>query len=112
MTPYEEALLFIERNPGTGGAMSLAKLILSLWNDDYCHSFRECISSLDEQNTAIAVRMTSHFARFGEDNQLVAIGHKVSDLYPRLWELAQVTNRAKAEKRRAWQEEDLRGEDE
>lgn len=110
MTPYDEAFSFIERNSGTGGARGLSKLILSLWNDNCCFSLRECIDSLDGKNTDIAVRMVAHFAVHGEDSQLVEIGHKVCELYPRLWDISKVAVQAKAKKRREWEEEDRRAE--
>jgi len=34
-TPYQVALNWIEKNPGTGGAAGLAKLVLSLWNSEW-----------------------------------------------------------------------------
>ena len=34
MSPYQEALYWIEQHHGTGSARSLAQLILSLWNGD------------------------------------------------------------------------------
>lgn len=107
-SPYQEALTWIESHPTTGSARSLAKLILSLWNDDCCYSFRECIDNLDAERTAIALRAAAHFARIGEDAELVKIGHTVCDSYPGLWELAAAANKGKDEKRREWEEEGRR----
>lgn len=55
--PYREALLWTQQHPGTGSANSMAKLILSLWNEDCGYSFRECIGNLDGNLTRLAVRM-------------------------------------------------------
>jgi hypothetical protein len=103
MSPYKEALSWIQRHPGTGGANSLAKLILSLWNDECGFSFRECIHNLDEDRTALAVRMVSHFATHGEDSELVEIGHEVCGDYPRLWDLGQAADQAKNRLRGEWE---------
>jgi len=45
ISPYDEALQFIQRNPETGGALGLAKLILSLYNDLCGYSFAECVAA-------------------------------------------------------------------
>jgi hypothetical protein len=39
-TPYAEALQLIQEHPTTGSAVGLAKLILSLWNDDCGYFYR------------------------------------------------------------------------
>ena len=105
MSPYREALTWIEKHPGTGGSNSLAKLVLSLWNGDCAFSFRECVSNLDEPRTALALRMVAHFAERGEDSDLVAVGRRVCDLCPRLWDLGEAASRAKAETERNWGEQ-------
>lgn len=97
-SPYREALGFIQRNPGTGGAGSLAKLILSLWNDECCYSFRECVSNLDGPRTALALRMAAEFAAHGETQELIDIGHRVCKSHPLLWDQGQAGTEAK----RAW----------
>ena len=100
MSPYQEALAWIDRHPGTGSTISLVKLVLSLWNAERGFSFRECIHSLDEDRTALALRMVTHFAARGEDSELVAAGHQLCRDYPHLWEIAEAGDAAK-EKRRA-----------
>lgn len=102
MNPYQEALTWIHKNPGTGSATSLAKLLLSLWNSECGFSFRECVSNLDTNLTKLAVRMVSHFAEHGEDQELVAVGYKVCDAYPRLWELTEAINSATRDQREKW----------
>lgn len=104
-SPYAEALAWIEQNSGTGSALGLAKLILSVWNDDCGFSFRECIGSLDDVRIALALRVVAHFARVGEDEELVRIGHAVNDRYPRLWELSVAANEAKSALRVDWDRE-------
>lgn len=105
---YQDALTIIQRHPFTGGADCLAKLLLSLWNDDAAFSFRECIRSLDAENTLIALRCVTHFAARGEDDELVKVGYRVLELYPRLWELGQAATTAKAALRREWETDDRR----
>jgi len=95
MSPYPDALAWIRTHPGTSSAISLAKLILSLWNPDCGFSFRECIGNLDEERTALALRMVTHFAAVGEDADLVAVGEVVCRDWPHLWDIAQAGDRAK-----------------
>lgn len=104
MSPYAEALHWIEAHPTTGSADKLAKLILSLWNQECAFSFRECIAGLDADRTALALRVVAHFVQVGEDEELVAIGHTVCDLYPRLWDLGQAADEAKSDLRQKWRE--------
>ncbi len=108
LSPYQEALNWINQNPGTGSAGSMAKLILSFWNTECAFTFRECVSNLDGNLTQLAVRMAAHFGERGEDQELTDIGHKVYALYPRLWELGQAADNAKRELRRKWDAEDER----
>jgi hypothetical protein len=62
ITPYDEALQFIKQDPGTGGASSLAKLVLSLYNDMCGYSFAECVGNLDDRLTSVALRMVKDYA--------------------------------------------------
>lgn len=102
MSPYREALDWINRHPGTGSASSLAKLILSLWNRECAFSFRECISNLDGNLTGLAVQMAGYFAQHGEDRELVDVGHEVCWRYPGLWDLGQAAEQAKHALRQQW----------
>jgi hypothetical protein len=106
ISPYQEALIWIQSHPCTGSAVSLAKLLLSLWNDQCAFSFRECVGNLDDERSSIAIRMVEHFNRYGEDAELVEVGHLVCELYPRLWELGQAASNAKYELREQWRVED------
>ena len=106
MSPYQDALNWIQRHPTTGSATALAKMVLSLWNADCCFSFAECVRSLDAERTALAVRMCQHYGEHGEDPELVRIGHVVCTEYPRLWDLGMAATRAKGGLRRQWEEED------
>ncbi len=105
-SPYQEALGWIQRHPGTGSAGSLAKLVLSLWNDDCAFSFRECVGNLDEDRTALALRMVARFAARGEDPELVGAGHEVCRAYPRLWDLGQAADTAKRQLQAQWRRDD------
>jgi hypothetical protein len=105
MSPYQDALTWIRRHPGSGSASGLAKLILSLWNLECAFSFRECIYNLDEERTALAVRVVAHFAQHGEDRELVEAGHAVCREFPRLWDLGQAADQAKHVQRDAWRKE-------
>lgn len=106
MSPYQEAQLWITMHPGTGSASSLAKLILSLWNADCGFSFRECTSNLDENLTNLAVRVITHFTKYGEDQDLVRIGHQIVEQYPRLWEMSTAMAGARNGKRHEWRRAD------
>ncbi len=65
MSPYQEALAWIDRHLGTGGTASLVKLVLSLWNAACGFSFRECIHNLAEDHTALALRWSGISPRRG-----------------------------------------------
>lgn len=107
-SPYEETWQWIERNPGTGSANSLAKLLLSLWNHSNAFSFRECIDNLDGDRTQLALRVVAHFAKHGENRELIDLGYKVSEAYPRLYELGQRAWDAKRKLREEWRDADAR----
>lgn len=88
-SPYSEALAWIEQHPATGSAVSLAKLVLSLWNSECSFSYRECVGNLDRERTALALRLIQHFTARGEDAELVSVGHAVCARYQRLWDEGQ-----------------------
>jgi hypothetical protein len=105
-TPYQVALNWIEKNPGTAGAAGLAKVVLSLCNSECSYSFRECIRSFDDSLTALSVRLIEHFAEHGEDEELVRVGYRVHELYPRLWDAGQKMQDARARLEREWERAD------
>ena len=93
--PYAPALLWIRKDPGTGSAVRLAKLILSLWNDEAAYSFRECASWFDDIRSAWALKMISHFLHHGEDRLLFDAGKEVYELCPHLWQVGYARTEAK-----------------
>lgn len=93
---YRQILSVIRNNPGTGGTIRLAKLTLSLWNDDCCFAASECLAGLDSRNSMLAINALSHYAAVGEDEELRVAGHEVYRLYPHLWEIGQAGTKAKA----------------
>jgi hypothetical protein len=102
-SPYERALLHIELHPGTSSARGLAMLLLSLWNGEDCgFSFRECITSLDDERRQIALDCVAHFAKVGEDRELCDVGDRLYGLYRLLWELGIAARDAKAALRAQW----------
>jgi hypothetical protein len=110
VSPYLHAWRWIERNPGTGSAKSLAKLLLSLWNHSNAFSFRECIDNLDNERLQLAVRMATYFAQHGEDRELIELGYKVADAYPRLFEVGQGAWEAKRALYEKWRIDDAKAE--
>lgn len=95
LSPYHEALEWIEEHRGAGSASRLARLILSLWNSEACFSFRECIDSLDAARTDIAIRCVTKFATEGETDELVRVGYRIHALFPLLWDIGQAGTEAK-----------------
>jgi hypothetical protein len=97
----------IDRHPGTGSSTGLAKLILSLWNDDCAYSFRECVRSFDKDRSALTGRMIEHFLKRGEDADLILAGDHIYDhIYkspPRLWELGMAATDTKTKLRQQWE---------
>lgn len=111
ITAYDEALQFIKQNPGTGGAGSLAKLVLSLYNDACGYSFAECVGNLDNRLTGIALRMVQDYAMRGETDDLRTAGKIIADdLYPRLWEMSLAMRDARAATRAKWEAEERQAE--
>ena len=104
LNPYTEALQFIRQYPTTGGAASMAKLVLSLYNEVCGYSFAECIGNLDEQRRVLALRLVTYYAEYGETPELRTVGEALkNDLYPRLWEMGQAMGYAREAKRREWE---------
>lgn len=111
ITPYDEALQFIKRNPGTGSASSLAKLVLSLYNDLCGYSIAECVGNLDERLTNVAMRMVKDYTEHGETEDLRAAGKIIADeLYPRLWEMGLAMRDAREATRAKWEAEERKAE--
>lgn len=111
ISPYDEALQFIKQNPGTGGAGSLAKLVLSLYNSDCGFSFAECVGNLDYELTSVALRMVNDYASRGVTDDLREAGKIIAeDMYPRLWELTVAMRDARATTRRRWEQEERQAE--
>ena len=111
MTPYAEALHWIERHPDTGSGVGLAKLILSLWNTDCGFGFRECVGALDDDRSALALRVVQHFTMVGEDAELIEVGHAVCKALPRLWEASRAMQQARSELRDRWYREEREAEE-
>lgn len=111
MNPYTEALQFIKRHPGTGGAGSLAKLVLSLYNSLCGYSFAECVSNLDHDLTRLALRMAEDYAKNGETEELCAAGKILADdLYPGLWEMGIAMRNAREATREKWRAQESKEE--
>lgn len=107
--PYTPALEWIRKDPGTGSATGLAKLILSLWNDEAAYSLRECCSSYDDIRTAWTLKIVAHFLKHGEDKFLVDAGDEVYKLCPYLWDVGYAGTEGK---RAAIKEKDRQREEE
>jgi hypothetical protein len=101
--PYKPALVWIRAHPGTGSATGLAKLILSLWNEEAAFSFRECARSFDPELDEIALRMIEHFTRHGEDDLLRAAGDEIYDSRRDLWDLGYAGTEAKRATVKEWE---------
>jgi hypothetical protein len=107
VTPYDEALRIIRQHPGTSGASGLAKLLLSLYNSMCGYSFAECVSSLDDRLTNLALRMVQDYAANGETADLIAAGKIIADdLYPGLWEASVAMHEAREATYERWKQEE------
>ena len=106
MSPYQAALRFIQDNSGTGGASSLAKLMLSLWNSQCAFAVSECLGNLDRQNTRIALDAIEKYAREGESEELSEVCRQINAAYPRYWKLGAAATKAKSDLRARWEIED------
>jgi len=96
-TPYERAYEMLTRHPGTGGSYALGKMILSLYNDENCFSFRECVDGRDAEIVQVCIDMAVYYAQRGEDEALRAVGRKVCEAYPRLLEIGYAGHLAKVD---------------
>jgi hypothetical protein len=108
MTPYEEALQWINHHPGTDAAHGMVKLLLSLSNNTYAFALRECTAEMDEFALAVALRVVSHYVRIGNeyDQQLDAIATILSERHPRLNEIAEAWVKVRVELMEKWKHED------
>lgn len=86
-TAYTKAIEFIRQHPATGSAVGMAKLLLSLYNDEAAFSYRECVSNFDSERLRLAMDVIEHFNHVGETKELVSIGSELCDRYPSLWEM-------------------------
>ncbi|HDS1082326.1 TPA: hypothetical protein QDZ62_000126 [Stenotrophomonas maltophilia] len=111
MSPYQAALRFIQHNSGTGGASSLAKLMLSLWNSQCAFAVSECLGNLDRQNTRIALEAIEKYTREGESEDLSDVCRQINAAYPRYWKLGAAATKAKSQLRAQWDIEDKDDED-
>lgn len=106
VSPYDEALLIIRQHPGTSGAGGLTKLLLSLYNDLCGFSFAECVSSLDDRLTGVALRMVQDYAKHGETEDLRSAGKALVDDHPGLWEMGLAMREAREAVRQRWKREE------
>lgn len=106
MSPYHKALELIEQHPGTGSATALAKLVLSLYNGRECpFAFGECVASLDQKNTRLALDMCAYYCEHGEDKNLREVSARICKITPDLWELGHAAYQAKVELLESWRNE-------
>lgn len=109
--PYNEALATILRHPGTSGAGGLAKLVLSLYNQQCSFAFSECVGSLDGANTTLALKLVRHYAEYGETEALRNVGKQLADKhYPGLWEMGNAMRDARDALREQWKQDELKAE--
>ncbi len=106
MAPYQEAMDFIHRSTGTGSAAGMAKLILSLYNQNHSFGIGECLYSFDRERLDLAVRIIQHYAAVGEDEALRNAGLQIFQEWPRLVELSNAASEAKTEVRNRWRAEE------
>lgn len=83
------------RHPGTGGSVALGKMILSLYNDENCFAFRECVDGRDCEITQVCLDMAACYAQRGEDEALRAAGRLACETYPHLPEIGYAGHLAK-----------------
>lgn len=107
MSPYHKALELIEQHPGTGSATALAKLVLSLYNGRECpFAFGECVASLDQKNTRLALDMCAYYCEHGEDKNLREVSARIVKIMPDLWEIGRAAWKAKYDLREKWRNDD------
>lgn len=104
-SPYFEAWEFIQGCPGSGGCYRIAKLVLSLWNDECAFAFSECSTALDTARKQLALRLVAVYLADGETPELVQVGHLIHQRYPDFWEIGQAASSAKRQLRDRWERE-------
>ncbi|MBM5575795.1 hypothetical protein [Deefgea sp. CFH1-16] len=104
-SPYVEALTLVKQHNGTSGQTALAKCILSLYNSLYAYSMSEILAPLDERYTRVVLAMVNDYAKFGETPELITAGQWVRDDFPRMMEMAIVTQDARNQLRSKWERE-------
>lgn len=104
-SPYDEARDWINRCADTSGGVGLAKLVLSLYNEQCGFAVSECVGSMDQNLTRIALALIADYAAYGETEALRQLGRPLVDAYPGLWEHGLVMRDARAALRARWERE-------
>lgn len=104
--PYLRGLALVKIHSGTSGQGALAKCILSLYNSDfYWFPIGDILAPLDAHYTEVVLAMIHAYAEHGETAELRQAGEYCYHNFPRLVELSQAMNDARAEVRAKWERE-------
>lgn len=104
MNPNLEALAIMQSMPGTGGAVAVAKCVLSLWNGQHRFSMSEILCPLDDRLTRVVLGMVREYSQLGETPELLQAGSWAYDNYPGLVELTRAQYDAWCQVHRKWDE--------
>lgn len=105
MSHYQESLSFVKNNRGSSSAIGMAKLILSLYNDNNAFSLSECVKNFDRERLNLASLMIGDYFANGETSELINAAHEIFEFSPDLKELADAASDAKSEVRAKWRRE-------
>lgn len=103
--PFLAGLELVKMHHGTSGQAALAKCILSLYNDQHAFSIGEILGPLDNRYSAVIFAMLGEYEKHGETEELRQAGQYVYENFPRLIELSEAMNDARAKVRARWQRE-------
>lgn len=104
-TFYTEARKWISMCPDTSGGVALAKLVLSLYNDQCGFAASECLQPLDTNLTKVALGLIRDYADHGETEPLRQLGRQLVDEYPGLWQQGLAMQSARQVLRDQWRRE-------
>jgi hypothetical protein len=96
MSPYQEALSWIQNNPGTSGANGLAKLLLSLGDSKYAFALSECTQYLDRERSALALAVITSYLDGNASAELGHVCRELRHLFPSLTRMARAVAEAKS----------------
>lgn len=104
---YERALTKLKSHPSSRVRISLAKSILTVYNERHAFSVGEMFDGLDDEHKILILEIFTEYANnFENSNGFREVGRYCYDNFPRLIELSEAMFDARSVVRGKWERED------